>query len=129
LQPDEVQVELENMNKKLEDEIRIYKLDIADLESQFAMVDEEAQELTETNQHLEEKLETLEAENLELQNCLHASQEDDKLTWEQIGDLMEEMSLSSGNTESENRIREILDKKTYEVEGDHKNNGSTLLHL
>jgi len=40
LQLDEVQVELENMNKKLEEEIRIYKLDIVDLESQLEMVDE-----------------------------------------------------------------------------------------
>lgn len=129
LQLDEVQVELENMNRKLEEEIRMYKLDIADLESQLAMVDEEAQALTETNQHLEAKLETLEAENLELQNCLHASQEADKLAREQIGDLMEEMSLYSGKTESENGIRQSLDKQTYEVEGDHRNNGSTLLHL
>ena len=71
----------------------------------------------------------MEAENLELQNCLHASQEADKLAREQIGDLMEEMSLSSGKNESKNGIIEILDKKTYEVVGDHRNNGSTLLHL
>ena len=49
LQLDEVQVELENMNRKLEEEIRIYKLDITDLESQLSMVDEEAHELIETN--------------------------------------------------------------------------------
>lgn len=129
LQLDEVQVELGNMNRKLEEEIRIYRLDIADLESQLSMVDEEAQALTETNQHLEAKLETLEAENLELQNCLHASQEAGKLARQQIGDLMEEMSLFSGKTESENGIRQSLDKQTYEVEGDHRNNGGTLLHL
>jgi len=58
------------MNRKLEEEIRIYKLDIADLESQLAMDYEEDQELVETNWHLESKIETLEAENLEFQNCL-----------------------------------------------------------
>jgi len=57
----------------------------------------------------------LEAENLELQNCLHASQEAGKLAREQIGDLIKEMSLSSGKTKFENGIREILDNKTYEV--------------
>lgn len=129
LQLDEVRVELENMNRKLEEEIRIYRLDIADLESQLSMVDEEAQALTETNQHLEEKLETLEAENLKLQNCLHASQESSKLAREQNGDLIEKMSLFSGMTKSENGIRENLDKQTYEVEIDHRNNGGILLHL
>lgn len=129
LQLDEVRVELENINQKLEEEIRIYRLDIADLESQLSMVDEEAQALTETNQHLEEKLETLEAENLKLQNYLHASQEAGKLAREQNGDLMEEMSLFSGKTKSENGIRQSLDKQTYGVESDHRNNGGTLLHL
>ena len=54
------------MNHRLEEEIKIYRLDVADLESQLSMVDEEAHALTETNQHVEETRETLEAENLKL---------------------------------------------------------------
>ena len=72
LQLDEVQIELENINKKLEKEIRIYKLDTVDLEFQLAMVDEETQDLRETNQHLQANLKTFQAENLVLQNFLHA---------------------------------------------------------
>ena len=42
---------------------------------------------------------------------------------------METMPLFSGMTKSENGVRQILDKKTYEVESDYRNNGGVLLHL
>ncbi|XP_057867295.2 uncharacterized protein LOC131074650 isoform X2 [Cryptomeria japonica] len=129
LQLDKICIELKNRNQDLEEEIRISRLNIADLEFQLSMVDEEAQALTESNQHLEAKIETLEAENLELQSCLLATQEAGKLARAQIGDLMEEMSIISGKTESESGIRKSTDRQISEVEEEHGSIGNALLHL
>eukprot|EP01018_Ginkgo_biloba_P038030 Gb_27516 [translate_table: standard] len=129
LQLDSVQLKLKSKDQNFEKAGEIYGLDIAEMESQLLVSEQEVWKLSALNHQLEMKVGNLELENLELQNCLNVGHKHGILASEQIRELTEEVSSLTGKAESERGLRINTDRQKSELGNDRDDIEKKLLYL